>query len=95
MKKAWLQCMMLAGMLLLSACQKEETQKVTPTLAQETKGRTTLIVAQRVSTIMNADQIIVLDDGNMAGIGTHKELMKNCEVYRQIAMSQLSEEELA
>ena len=52
-------------------------------------------MAQRISTILNADQIIVLDEGNMAGIGTHRELMKNCEVYRQIAMSQLSEEELA
>ena len=49
---------------------------------------------QRLS-ILNADKIIVLDDGHMAGIGSHKELMKNCEVYRQIAMSQLSEEELA
>ena len=59
------------------------------------KDTTTIIVAQRISTILNADKIIVLDDGRMAGIGTHKELMKNCEVYRQIAMSQLSEEELA
>ena len=56
---------------------------------------TVFIVSQRASSIRYADQIIVLDDGNMAGIGTHKELMKNCEVYRQIAMSQLSEEELA
>ena len=64
-------------------------------LKQHTKDATTIIVAQRISTILNADQIIVLDDGHMAGIGTHKDLMKNCEVYRQIAMSQLSEEELA
>ena len=64
-------------------------------LKEKTKDITTIIVAQRISTILNADQIIVLDDGNMTGIGTHKELMKNCEVYRQIAMSQLSEEELA
>ena len=64
-------------------------------LKEKTKDTTTIIVAQRISTILNADQIIVLDEGNMAGIGTHKELMKNCEVYRQIAMSQLSEEELA
>ena len=56
---------------------------------------TTVIVAQRISTILGADQIIVLDDGHMAGIGTHKELMANCEVYQQIARSQLSEEELA
>ena len=64
-------------------------------LKAHTKDATTIIVAQRISTILNADKIIVLDDGHMAGIGTHKELMKNCEVYRQIAMSQLSEEELA
>ena len=64
-------------------------------LAENVKDSTVIIVAQRISTILNADKIIVLDDGHMAGIGTHKELMKNCEVYRQIAMSQLSEEELA
>ena len=64
-------------------------------LKEHTKDATTIIVAQRISTILHADRIIVLDDGKMAGIGTHKELMKNCEVYRQIAMSQLSEEELA
>ena len=64
-------------------------------LKAHTKDATTIIVAQRISTILNADKIIVLDDGHMAGIGSHKELMKNCEVYRQIAMSQLSEEELA
>jgi ATP-binding cassette subfamily B protein len=64
-------------------------------LKKHTKDATTIIVAQRISTILHADQIIVLDDGQMAGIGTHKELMKSCDVYRQIAMSQLSEEELA
>ena len=64
-------------------------------LKKHTKDATTIIVAQRISTILNADKIIVLDDGHMADIGSHKELMKNCEVYRQIAMSQLSEEELA
>ena len=64
-------------------------------LKQETKGATTLIVAQRISTILHADIIIVLADGKIAGQGTHKELLKSCEVYRQIAMSQLSEEELA
>ena len=51
-------------------------------------------MAQRISTILNADKILVLDDGHMAGLGSHKELMKSCEVYRQIAMSQLSEEEM-
>lgn len=64
-------------------------------LKEHTKNATTIIVAQRISTILNADQILVLDDGKMAGLGTHRELMENCEVYRQIAMSQLSEEELA
>lgn len=64
-------------------------------LKEHTKDTTTLIVAQRISTILHADQIIVLDEGRMAGKGTHEELMKNCEVYRQIATSQLSEEELA
>ena len=64
-------------------------------LKEYTKDATTVIVAQRISTILGADQIIVLDDGHMAGIGTHKELMANCEVYQQIARSQLSEEELA
>ena len=54
-----------------------------------------LIVAQRISTILHAEQIIVLDDGEVAGIGTHKELLKSCEAYYQIASSQLSEAELA
>ncbi len=64
-------------------------------LKEHTENATTIIVAQRISTILGADQILVLDEGRMAGLGTHRELMKNCEVYRQIAMSQLSEEELA
>ena len=64
-------------------------------LKEHTGNATTIIVAQRISTILGADQILVLDEGRMAGLGTHSELMKNCEVYRQIAMSQLSEEELA
>ena len=63
-------------------------------LRQKTKESTVLIVAQRISTIMNAEQIIVLDDGRIAGTGTHRELLENCEVYRQIAASQLSEVEL-
>ena len=78
-----------------SALDFKTDSKLRKALKEKTKDITTIIVAQRISTILNADQIIVLDDGNMAGIGTHKELMKNCEVYRQIAMSQLSEEELA
>ncbi|WP_027626437.1 ABC transporter ATP-binding protein [Clostridium lundense] len=64
-------------------------------LKDETSSTTVLIVAQRISTIMNADRIIVLDEGKIVGNGTHKELMENCEVYRQIALSQLSREELA
>ena len=61
----------------------------------ELKESTLLIVAQRISTIMNANQIIVLDEGKVVGKGTHKELMENCEVYQQIALSQLSKEELS
>ena len=64
-------------------------------LSKKTKNSTILLVAQRVSTIINADQIVVMDEGKVAGIGTHNELMKNCEVYKQIALSQLSKEELA
>lgn len=64
-------------------------------LKKATKEATTLIVAQRISTILQADKIIVLDLGKVVGMGTHRELLKSCEVYRQIAMSQLSEEELA
>ena len=64
-------------------------------LKRETAGVTSLIVAQRIGTIMDADQIIVLDEGRVAGRGTHKELLKTCEVYKEIAVSQLSEEELA
>ena len=64
-------------------------------LKKETHDATVIIVAQRVGSIMNADRIIVLDEGKIAGIGTHKELMKTCEVYREIVYSQLSEEELA
>lgn len=63
-------------------------------LKKQTADSTVLIVAQRISTILHAEQIIVLDDGEVAGIGTHQELLANCEVYRQIAESQLSEEEL-
>ena len=63
-------------------------------LKKYTKGATCLIVAQRIGTIMNADKIIVLDEGNVVGMGTHSQLLKTCEVYREIALSQLSEEEL-
>lgn len=63
-------------------------------LKSEMSGITSLIVAQRIGTIMDADKIVVLDDGKVAGIGTHRELLENCHVYREIAESQLSEEEL-
>ena len=63
-------------------------------LRKETKEATVLIVAQRISTIMNADQIIVLDEGKIVGKGTHKELLKTCDIYREIASSQLTKEEL-
>ena len=78
-----------------SALDFKTDSRLRKAVREKTEDTTTIIVAQRISTILNADQIIVLDEGNMAGIGTHRELMKNCEVYRQIAMSQLSEEELA
>ena len=63
-------------------------------LKKYTKDATNLIVAQRIGTIMNADKIIVLDEGKIVGEGTHRELLENCEVYKQIALSQLSKEEL-
>ena len=63
-------------------------------LKKHTKDATCLIVAQRIGTIMNADKILVLDKGKCVGMGTHKELLKTCEVYKEIALSQLGEEEL-
>ncbi len=63
-------------------------------LKQRTKNATSLIVAQRIGTIMHADRIVVLDKGKCVGIGTHKELLKNCDIYQQIAYSQLTKEEL-
>ena len=64
-------------------------------LKKETKDAIVMVVAQRISSIMDADQIIVLNEGNVVGKGTHKELLKNCDIYREIALSQLSEEELS
>lgn len=64
-------------------------------LSERTKNATVLIVAQRISTIMKANKIVVLDEGKIVGIGTHRELLDTCEVYKEIALSQLSEEELA
>jgi ATP-binding cassette subfamily B protein len=69
--------------------------KLRAALRKETAEATVIIVAQRVTTVMDADRIIVLDDGQVAGMGTHRELIRSCEVYREIVASQLSEEELA
>lgn len=77
-----------------SALDYQTDSKLRRELKKYTKGATTLIVAQRIGTIMNADKIIVIDNGKCVGMGTHKELMKTCEVYKQIALSQLSKEEL-
>ena len=77
-----------------SALDYQTDAKLRKELKKYTKDATSLIVAQRIGTIMNADKIIVLDKGECVGIGTHKELLKSCEVYKEIALSQLSEEEL-
>ena len=77
-----------------SALDLKTDAKLRKELKSKTKDATVLIVAQRISTILHADQIVVIDEGKVVGIGTHNELMKNCEVYKQIALSQLSKEEL-
>ena len=77
-----------------SALDYKTDANLRKTLKKYTKDATCLIVAQRIGTIMSADKIIVLDEGKCVGIGTHKELLKNCEVYKEIAYSQLSKEEL-
>lgn len=78
-----------------SALDFKTDRELRDALKAKTENKTKLIVAQRIGTIMSADKIIVLDEGRQVGTGTHQELLKNCEVYRQIALSQLSEEELA
>lgn len=77
-----------------SALDFKTDAKLRKALKSETKNSTVLIVAQRISTILDADQIVVLDEGRVVGIGKHKELLKNCEIYKEIALSQLSKEEL-
>ena len=77
-----------------SALDFKTDAKLRKALKSETKDATVLIVAQRISTILDADQIVVLDEGRVVGIGKHNELLKNCEVYKEIALSQLSKEEL-
>ncbi len=77
-----------------SALDLKTDKALREALNEQTENKTVIIVAQRISTIMNADQIIVLEEGKIVGKGTHEELLKNCETYRQIALSQLSKEEL-
>ena len=77
-----------------SALDYKTDKKVRENLKTASEGATKLIVAQRIGTIMDADQIIVLDSGEAVGAGTHKELLETCPVYLEIALSQLSEEEL-
>ena len=77
-----------------SALDFKTDAKLRKALKTETENSTVLIVAQRISTILDADQIVVLDEGRIVGKGTHKELLKNCEIYKEIALSQLSKEEL-
>ena len=77
-----------------SALDFKTDKNLRTALKKITKESTVLIVAQRISTVLNADQIIVLDEGKIVGIGTHKDLIKNCEVYKEIALSQVTEEEL-
>ena len=78
-----------------SALDFKTDRELRTALKTELEGVTKIIVAQRIGTIMGADKIIVLDEGKQVGMGTHKELLSSCEVYKQIALSQLSEEELA
>ncbi len=78
-----------------SALDFKTDAKLRQALAQETQGAAVLIVAQRVTTVLNADRIIVLDEGRVVGMGTHKELMETCQVYKEIVLSQLSAEEVA
>lgn len=78
-----------------SALDFKTDAKLRQALAKETKEAAVLIVAQRVTTVLNADRIVVLDEGKVAGIGTHKELMESCQVYKEIVLSQLSAEEVA
>ena len=78
-----------------SALDFKTDAKLRKNIKEKLGNVTTLIVAQRISTIMHADKIVVLENGKVVGIGTHKELMKKCKVYKEIATSQLSKEELA
>ncbi len=78
-----------------SALDFKTDAKLRNALKQETQASTVLIIAQRITTVMDADRIVVLDDGQIVGMGSHQQLLKTCEVYKEIVYSQLSEEELA
>ena len=78
-----------------SALDFKTEAKLRAAIKKETKNDTVLIIAQRVTTVMSADQILVLDEGKIVGMGKHQELIRTCKVYREIVASQLSEEELA
>ena len=77
-----------------SALDYKTDKTLREALKKYTQDATKVIVAQRVGTILDADKIVVLDTGKIVGVGTHSELMKNCKVYKEIALSQLSKEEL-
>ncbi len=78
-----------------SALDFQTDARLRAAIRRELSGATVIIVAQRVGTILHADQIVVLDEGGVAGIGTHEELMRTCETYQEIVLSQLTEEEVA
>lgn len=78
-----------------SALDFKTDSKLRAALKKETSDATVIIVAQRVSTVMDADRIIVLDEGNIVGMGSHRELFNTCDIYKEIVSSQLSEEESA
>ena len=77
-----------------SALDYKTDMLVRKQIKEKLEGTTVIIVAQRIGTIKNADKIMVIDEGKIAGIGTHKELLDNCDIYKEIALSQLSKEEL-
>jgi len=77
-----------------SALDFKTAAKLYQDLRKETKNATVIIVAQRIGMTINADKVVVLDEGRVVGVGKHKELLKTCKVYKEIALSQLSQEEL-
>lgn len=81
-------------MILFQALDYKTDMLVRKKIKENLKDTTVIIIAQRIGTIMNADNIIVLDEGKIIGMGTHKQLLKSCSLYQEIALSQLSKEEL-